>query len=115
MKRVLEQLVVVMPCCAELAMQCDKPAMQCVKLAMLHPTSHPTLTRAHVIGAGTLHTAKISSGCFRCTAASHLSSLVDVFRYSELVVASELISYYDVSGCYILRPSSFAMWEVRAR
>lgn len=35
-------------------------------------------------------------------------------RYAEVVVASELISYYDVSGCYILRPSAFAMWEVRA-
>ncbi|GLC45746.1 hypothetical protein PLESTB_000502900 [Pleodorina starrii] len=32
--------------------------------------------------------------------------------YSELVVASELISYYDVSGCYILRPWAYAMWEV---
>ena len=32
--------------------------------------------------------------------------------YSELVVSSELISYYDVSGCYILRPWAFAMWEV---
>uniref|UniRef100_A0A7S0V630 proline--tRNA ligase n=1 Tax=Polytomella parva TaxID=51329 RepID=A0A7S0V630_9CHLO len=32
--------------------------------------------------------------------------------YTELVVASELISYYDVSGCYILRPSAYAMWEV---
>lgn len=31
--------------------------------------------------------------------------------YSELVVASELISYYDVSGCYILRPSAYAIWE----
>jgi len=31
--------------------------------------------------------------------------------YAELVVAAELISYYDVSGCYILRPSSYAMWE----
>ena len=32
--------------------------------------------------------------------------------YSEVVVASELISYYDVSGCYILRPWAYAMWEV---
>ncbi len=32
--------------------------------------------------------------------------------YSEVVVNSELISYYDVSGCYILRPWAFAMWEV---
>ena len=35
--------------------------------------------------------------------------------YSEVVVASELISYYDVSGCYILRPWAFAMWEVVQR
>lgn len=27
-------------------------------------------------------------------------------------MASELISYYDVSGCYILRPWAYAMWEV---
>eukprot|EP00798_Chlamydomonas_sp_ICE-L_P013876 gene13876-19802_t len=31
--------------------------------------------------------------------------------YSEIVIASELLSYYDVSGCYILRPWAFAMWE----
>jgi prolyl-tRNA synthetase len=31
--------------------------------------------------------------------------------YSEIVVASELISYYDVSGCYILRPWAYSMWE----
>lgn len=31
--------------------------------------------------------------------------------YQELVVASELISYYDVSGCYILRPWAYSIWE----
>eukprot|EP00884_Botryococcus_braunii_P010190 jgi/Botrbrau1/19172/Bobra.0077s0081.1 len=31
--------------------------------------------------------------------------------YSEVVVESEMISYYDVSGCYILRPWSFSIWE----
>ena len=31
--------------------------------------------------------------------------------YSEVVVKSELIDYYDVSGCYILRPWAFAIWE----
>ena len=31
--------------------------------------------------------------------------------YSELVVKSELIDYYDVSGCYILRPWAYAIWE----
>ena len=31
--------------------------------------------------------------------------------YSEVVVQSEMIEYYDVSGCYILRPWSHAIWE----
>lgn len=28
------------------------------------------------------------------------------------MVSAELISYYDVSGCYILRPWAYSMWEV---
>ncbi len=32
--------------------------------------------------------------------------------YTDVVVAAELISYYDVSGCYILRPTAYSMWEV---
>lgn len=31
--------------------------------------------------------------------------------YSEVVVCGEMIEYYDVSGCYILRPWSYAIWE----
>ena len=31
--------------------------------------------------------------------------------YSEVIVKSEMISYYAVSGCYILRPWSFRIWE----
>ncbi|XP_012942923.1 bifunctional glutamate/proline--tRNA ligase [Aplysia californica] len=31
--------------------------------------------------------------------------------YSQVITKSELIEYYDVSGCYILRPWSFAIWE----
>ncbi|KAL4441883.1 hypothetical protein ABPG77_003799 [Micractinium sp. CCAP 211/92] len=31
--------------------------------------------------------------------------------YSQVVVESEMISYYDVSGCYILRPYAFAIWD----
>ena len=33
-------------------------------------------------------------------------------RYSQVVIRSELIEYYDISGCYIFRPWSFGMWEV---
>eukprot|EP00271_Cylindrocystis_brebissonii_P000318 TRINITY_DN10418_c0_g1_i1.p1 TRINITY_DN10418_c0_g1~~TRINITY_DN10418_c0_g1_i1.p1 ORF type:complete len:587 (+),score=173.53 TRINITY_DN10418_c0_g1_i1:153-1913(+) len=31
--------------------------------------------------------------------------------YSEVVVHGEMIEYYDVSGCYILRPWSYSIWE----
>lgn len=32
--------------------------------------------------------------------------------YSQVIQKGEMIEYYDVSGCYILRPWSFAIWEV---
>ncbi|KAK6638550.1 hypothetical protein RUM43_006817 [Polyplax serrata] len=31
--------------------------------------------------------------------------------YSQVITKGELIEYYDISGCYILRPWSFALWE----
>jgi len=31
--------------------------------------------------------------------------------YSQVITKSELIEYYDVSGCYILRPWAYAIWE----
>ena len=31
--------------------------------------------------------------------------------YSNVVIAGEMIEYYDISGCYILRPWSYAIWE----
>ena len=31
--------------------------------------------------------------------------------YSQVVTQGEMIEYYDVSGCYILRPWSYAIWE----
>ena len=32
--------------------------------------------------------------------------------YSQLVIAGDLIDYYDISGCYILKPWAYAQWEV---
>ncbi|GER36554.1 prolinetRNA ligase [Striga asiatica] len=32
--------------------------------------------------------------------------------YSEVVVNGEMIEYYDISGCYILRPWAMSIWEV---
>ena len=31
--------------------------------------------------------------------------------YSQVIVKAEMLEYYDVSGCYILRPWAFAIWE----
>lgn len=31
--------------------------------------------------------------------------------YSEVIIKAELIEYYDISGCYILRPNSYFIWE----
>lgn len=31
--------------------------------------------------------------------------------YSQVITKSGMIEYYDVSGCYILRPWSFAIWK----
>ncbi|KAL9243175.1 hypothetical protein vseg_017096 [Gypsophila vaccaria] len=32
--------------------------------------------------------------------------------YSEVVVNGEMIEYYDISGCYILRPTTMAIWDI---
>ena len=32
--------------------------------------------------------------------------------YADVIVLSEMISYYDISGCYILRPWSYKIWEL---
>ena len=31
--------------------------------------------------------------------------------YSQILTRSELIEYYDISGCYILRPWAYEIWE----
>ena len=30
---------------------------------------------------------------------------------SKIITKAELVEYYDVSGCYILRPWSYSIWE----
>jgi prolyl-tRNA synthetase len=32
-------------------------------------------------------------------------------RYGEVITRSDMIDYYDISGCYILKPWSFGIWE----
>jgi len=31
--------------------------------------------------------------------------------YTQVITRAELLDYYDVSGCYILRPNAYALWE----
>jgi len=31
--------------------------------------------------------------------------------YPEVITKAELIEYYEISGCYILRPSAYFIWE----
>lgn len=31
--------------------------------------------------------------------------------YQQIITKSEFIEYYEISGCYILRPASFFIWE----
>ncbi|GFY98619.1 class II aaRS and biotin synthetases superfamily protein [Actinidia rufa] len=46
------------------------------------------------------------------------ATILDLFRYLSIsatvlvVVSGELIEYYDISGCYILRPWTMSIWEV---
>ena len=32
--------------------------------------------------------------------------------YTEVITKAEMIEYYDVSGCYILRPWAYGIWEI---
>ena len=32
--------------------------------------------------------------------------------YSDTILKSEMIEYYEISGCYILRPWSYSIWEI---
>lgn len=31
--------------------------------------------------------------------------------YTEVIVKSDMIDYYDISGCYVLRPRAYFIWE----
>ncbi|CAK1552350.1 unnamed protein product [Leptosia nina] len=32
--------------------------------------------------------------------------------YQQVITKAEMIDYYDISGCYILRPWAFSIWEI---
>lgn len=35
--------------------------------------------------------------------------------YSELIVKAELMDYYDISGCYVIRPWAYSIWQTVQR
>ncbi|CAL8072525.1 unnamed protein product [Calicophoron daubneyi] len=35
--------------------------------------------------------------------------------YAQVITKAELLEYYDISGCYILRPWAFSMWQTIQR
>lgn len=60
---------------------------------------------------------RFSRSTFRTTFTSRFFSISTIYEfkqiqwYREVLTKGELIDYYDVSGCYILRPWSFKIWE----
>jgi len=34
-----------------------------------------------------------------------------ILCHAQVITKAEMIEYYDVSGCYVLRPWSFGIWE----
>lgn len=34
-----------------------------------------------------------------------------MYLITQVITLSEMIDYYDISGCYILRPWAYQMWE----
>ena len=70
-----------------------------------------------------VHTCNNKSFCFRLVLPNNYKYFV--FRlgleakkeenlsdwYSQIITKAELVEYYDVSGCYILRPWSYSIWE----
>lgn len=41
----------------------------------------------------------------------YLKIPVHILLPLQVITKAEMIEYYDVSGCYVLRPWSFAIWE----
>ena len=44
-----------------------------------------------------------------CIEAKKMESFAD--WYTEVITKSEMLEYYDISGCYILRPWAYSIWE----
>lgn len=40
-----------------------------------------------------------------------LAARQQINRNGQVITLSEMIDYYDISGCYILRPWAYQMWE----
>lgn len=61
----------------------------------------------------------MASGTKRCAGSAASTSIaVDVcfpLPGAQVLRKGEMIDYYDISGCYILKPASYGIWEVIQR
>ena len=60
-----------------------------------------------------VHTSKERVNCYVCWVliAVCVCVCVCVFGACQVITKAEMVEYYDVSGCYILRPWSYSIWE----
>ena len=33
-------------------------------------------------------------------------------KYSKVLIKADMLDYYSVSGCYVLKPWSYSIWEI---
>jgi len=79
-----------------------KPQQQKKKVGLCGDTEHPTpcaiLTKPQIEGSALI--------------GIDVAKEVDLGDwYQQVITKGQMISYYDVAGCYILEPSSYAIWE----
>ncbi len=84
---------------SRLGLEAKKNLPDCTHTSLTH--THSYLTHAH-----------LTSCFFSCRLgleAKKEENLPD--WYSQVITKAEMIEYYDVSGCYVLRPWAFGIWE----
>ena len=103
----------------EISKSAAKKATKKEKLAQGKAEKAQKATKHPVEGAAKDEAKKASSkpGKAKATGAALIG--IDVKKdddfagwYQQVLTKGEMIDYYDVSGCYIYKPNSYAIWEV---
>lgn len=48
----------------------------------------------------------------QCASSRHRAECSDLITCFQVLIKSDMLDYYSVSGCYILKPWSYSIWEV---